>query len=400
MAMKTKSPKKQAAAQDEFWGHMAEEVPRADIAAVSKADKRIKWYRWYVKANLILLPVALLGILSCVPKLTEPTPEQIIPVSEINSPTKAAAMQAVTNWLGQYPTPLPGGKLLSWDGAKVQSEPSITIDPSNDQPVETQGLQLHTLTLVTENGALFTTTVQVGYSEFRGAQVIGSPTLIPRAPDDVSKWANLTSWPNLSTIQASDSVKDAAAAWAKAFTSGDPKALRLAVGDQAANHSYVPLVQATASDVRVEEAAAPKAAEGKGAVENSPVITARISFAVAWDGIEVDKNRGGAAPRVVYDVLIQQADTASPVIVAWGGAGSGESLKAYSNAVIDREIGADALTGPTDPRTVVAKAQAAEAAAKSDAEAAKAESSPVATAAPKATATATPKATPTPSAKK
>lgn len=394
MAMKnTKTPKKQAAAQDEFWGHMAEEIPRADVAAVSKADKRIKYYRWYVKANLFLMPVALLGILSCVPKLTEHTPPQIMPVSEINSPTKAAAMQAVTNWLGQYPTPLPGGKLLSWDGAEVQSEPSITIDPSNDQPVETQGLQMHTLTLVTESGALFTTTVQVGYSEVRGAQVIGSPTLIPRAPDDISKWANLTSWPHLTTIQAADPVKQAAAAWAKAFTSGDPNALRLAVGDQAANHSYVPLIQATASDVRVEEAAAPKAPEGKGAVENSPVITARISFAVAWDGVEVDKNRGGAAPRVVYDVLIQQADTASPVIVAWGGAGSGESLKAYSNAVVDREIGADSLTGPMDPRTVLAKALDA-AAAKADAKAA-ASASPTPTPAP-----ITPKATPTPSAKK
>jgi hypothetical protein len=402
MAMKTKSTRTKPPVQDEFWGHMAEEVPRADVAAVSKADRRMKFNRRYIQANLILLPVALLGILSCVPKLTEPTPQPVIPVSEINSPTKAAAMQAVSAWLSQYPAPLPGGRLLSWDGAKVQSEPEITIDPSNDQPVEKQGLQLHSLTLVTTNGTLYTTTVQVGYSDIRGAQVIGSPTLIPRAPDDTSKWANLTSWPNLATIQATDPVKQAAEAWVKAFTSGDPNALRLAVGDQAGNHSYVPLVQATPDDVRVEEAAAAKGAEGKGAVENPSTITARVSFAVSWAGVDIDKNRAGAAPRVVYDVLIQQAETASPVIVAWGGAGTGESLKPYQNAVVDREIGADALTGPMDSRAIIAKAQAA-AEAKAAAAQAKAEASAAAQAIPEpsqtddgAGAEATPSATPSP----
>lgn len=389
MAMKTKTPKRQPApAQDAFWGQMAEEIPRADVVEVSKAARRIKLYRWYVKANLILLPVAMLGILSMVPKLTETTVIPAAPVSEINSPTKAAAMQAVTTWLGQNPSPLPGGHLLSWDGAKIQAEPGVIEDPTTSKPVEKQGLQLHTLTLVTDNGTLFTTTVQVGYSDIRGAQVIGAPTLMPRAPDDTSKWSNLVSWPNLATVPTTDPVRQSATAWAKAFTSGDPDALRLTVGDQAGNHSYVPLVQAAASDVRVEETAAQRATDGKDeskgdAIANPSVVTARVSFGITWDGTDVDKTRTSSASRVTYDVLIQQADTASPVIVAWDGVGTGESLKPYQNAVVDREIGADALTGPMDPGAVISKAQDT-AAAKTAADA-------------KAKAAAAAKSTPTPS---
>lgn len=384
MATKPKSTKKpDAPAHDEFWGQMAEEIPRADVLEVSKAARRIKMYRWYVRANLILLPVAVLGVLTMLPKMAAQPPVQLAPVSEISSPTKAAAMQAVNNWLGSYPAPLPTGKLLSWDGVKVQQEPEVGVDPVNGQPVEKQGLQLHTLTLVADNGTLFTTTVQVAYSPVRGAQVIGSPALMPRAPDDTGKWNNLTSWPNLATVQAPDPVKQSAEAWVKAFTSGDPATLRLAVHDEEASHAYVPLTQANYTDVRVEEAGAAKKVEGDGAVENATQLVARVSFAVAWDGIDVDKNRAGTPPRMVYDVLINQAETASPVIVAWGGAGTGESLKAYQNAVIDRAIEAESLTGPTDSRVIATKAQAVKAQG----------TAPVT---PKATTPTTPKATPTP----
>lgn len=329
--------------KDNFWEHDAEELPRADMASVDLNAKRQKLYRIWVAGSVVLLPIALLAIIASMPKLLE---EPYVPPAQVNqldSPTKAVAMQTVRTWLAGQPAPLPGGQILSWDGVEIQAEPSITVNPDNDDVKEVQGLQLHTMTLLDSAGAFFTTQVQVGYSTVRGAQVIGTPTLMPRAPDDKATWPNLTPWPNLIKTTTVDPVDQAINAWAKAFTSGDPDALRLSVGDQEANRSYVPLSRATASDVRVGDAA--KRAPEKGDESNSLTealpsqLIVSVSFAVSWGG--ADSSLNSNLPRVSYDVLVDQADTASPKVVAWGGAGTGESLKPFMNAVEGRKITAD-----------------------------------------------------------
>ena len=327
---------------DDFWAKEAEELPRADVAAVQTNGRRIKLYKVWVVASVVLLPVALLAIISFMPKFLEKPPAMPVANNQLDSPTKAVAMQAVKNWLAQSPSPLPGGQVLSWDGVKIQQEPKTTTNTANGQVEEVQGLELHTLTVVSPSGAFFTTQIQVGYSPIRGAQVLGAPTLIPRAPDDKQAWPNLTAWPNLVKTAKPDAVVQSVGAWTKAFTSGDPDALRLAVGDTADNRSYVPLVQVTASDIRVGDVASQKPAKDAPVDEKPKQVVAQVSFAVVWQGQKL--GRSETPSRVTYDVLLDQADTASPKVVAWGGAGTGESLKPYQNAVEGRKITSDIIT--------------------------------------------------------
>jgi hypothetical protein len=320
---------------EDFWGNDAEELPRADVESVQLTAKRIKLYKVWVISSVVLLPIALLAIISFLPKFLEEPVVAPPQVNQLDAPTKAAAMKSVQDWLNKQPSPMPGGKILSWDGVDIQAEPKTTTD-SKGNVSETQGLQLNNLTLISPSGSIFNTQVQVAYSPTRGAKVLGDPTLIPSAPDDKQSWPNLKAWPNLVQTAKLPPVEQAANAWAKAFTSGDPDALRLAVGDTSADRSYVPLVQTTASNVAVGDVASrPLPADAEKDTKPTQVV-AQVSFGIAWEGQNLGTSQ--TPSRVTYDVLIDKADTAAPQVVAWGGAGSGETLKPYMNAVEGRKI--------------------------------------------------------------
>lgn len=353
------APKRSKAQQPaDSWLIDPQELPRADIELKDKTASRQKLYRVMVYGVMFgLFPLSLLANMAMMPKVLEFGTAAVAAPARTDSETKSAAMLAVTKWLAQSPSPLPGGSLLSWDGVDIQAEPDITVDKNNGQTIEKQGLQLHHMTVVSATGSVFSTTVQVAYSKVRGAQVTGDPTLIPKAPDDASSWPNLKSWPNLTKVGATDQMTQAAKSWVEAFTSADPEKLHHMVGDSSTDHSYVPLRGATASDVRIVDAGARLAPDASTDSKPSDVV-ARVSFAVKWDG----QNTGAATTlsRVTYDVLIQKADTGSPVIVAWGGAGTGESLSPYSNA-IDRKLSADGIAAAVPTATPGAPAPAASA---------------------------------------
>lgn len=340
MARKTRQPK---AAAPTPWLSEAEELPRADIELKDKSAKRVKMARVVIISNMVMVPIFALAGVMALPKLLE-TPEPVkVADNLVDSPTKTTAILAVEGWLAQNPAPLPGGRLVSWDGVDVQATPSLTTDENTNQTIETQGLELHTMTVASGTGAAFTTQVQVGFSPFRGAQLIGKPTLIPRAPDDKTSWPNLTAWPNLTKVTKTEEIDQAVSAWVNAFTSGNPNTLRLAIGDTGANRSYVPLTQATPADIQVTDVATHAAgASSSDSTQKRPSsVVARVSFAVRWQGQTVTTS--DTLSRLSYDVLIEKADTAAPVVVAWGGAGSGETLKAYMNALEGRKITQDGI---------------------------------------------------------
>lgn len=352
--------RKNEAAPTLGWLEEADELPRADVEMKDRAAKRQKFFRRSIAGIVyVAFPLSMLCNFAVVPKVLDAKPVVTAQQSQLTSETKPAAMLAVQTWLAQTPSPLPGGQLLSWDGVDIQAQPEVVVNPDNGQTTEKQGLQLHHMTVAASTGQVFDTTVQVGYSKFRGAQVIGSPTLIPHAPDDKAQWPNLLSWPHLTKVTASDPALAAVNTWVEAFTSGNPDKLRLAVGDPADNRSYVPLTEVTASSVNVPDAAArinPKADTNTKPSE----IIARVSFAVQWKG--QDLGRTQTPSRVSYDVLIKKADTAAPVVVAWGGVGTGESLTEYMNGVDGRKITADGVdksvstASPTAPAPAPATA--------------------------------------------
>lgn len=323
----------------DLWADGPDMLPRADITIPDAVSRRLKFNRFYVRVAVFSLPVVLLSNIVMFSEVVggDEAPAQV--QSSVDSPTKSTAMIEVRNWLAADPSPLPGGTVLSWDGAKNQQEYKITTAENGDT-IEQQGIELHKISVTTPSGAIFTTTVQVGYSPVRGAQVIGKPTLLPTAPNDTGSWPNLKTWPGLVAATPSDAVQQSVRAWVTAFTSGDPNSLRLTVGDTQAGRSYVPLVQANATNVSLVEAASFKNDDGTTNPEPDRIV-ARVTFNVTWDGQDVGS--GARLGELTYDVLIDKANTAAPAVVAWGGAGTGESLTPFTNAVEGRVINADGM---------------------------------------------------------
>lgn len=254
--------------------------------------------------------------------------------TEVNfSAGKSVAQAKVAEWLAQTPTPLPGGHIISWDGfdtiaaGKAKSE--------SDNPAN--AAELHHFTLATTLGdktVFYDATVLVNVSDALGAIASTEPTLLPRVPASPQGWSSQV-WAGYDNAQVPDAVNQSASQWAKAFTES-ADALRLYVGDEDGSHSYMPLQGARVLSAAVTNGGYIKV-EGE---EQVKVIIARVELTLAWSSAADAKGS-----KVMYDVRVEQAHTASPKIVAWGPAGTGPTLKKYGNAVTGLTLGGSS----TDP---------------------------------------------------
>ncbi len=340
---------KKARSSANNWWEQAEEVPRAGLPSADKQRKRARWWRVYVWASLVLLPLALVGVVvtagasgSGSAVTAEAGPDKF-------SETRSVALVAVREWLAGDPSPVPGGEVVGWDSATSSTwKPAEGTDPD----LVTQGKfrqETHRVTLSAPGGAMFVASVLVLFDEAHGAVVASSPSLAPVLPAD-SSWAP-NPYPDLDETTPTEDVVTAVSAWVDAYASGDPSLLHQTVGDTDASHSYLPLSGARLRDPVADEAwvvSLVPAEEGTDRVPDSVIVrvSARIDWAVA--PIE-DANE---APEVTFDVLVESANTAAPRVVAWGGPGEGAHLKRHGNAITSRTVAAvtgDATFEDGDP---------------------------------------------------
>lgn len=309
------------------------EVPRAgEPSNPSKRPRRKRFMRWYVISACFLMPLATLTTLTGWQAVSNAAHTQSTVAS--SSPTKAVATKALQDWLKGTPSPVPGGTLQSWDSSRVLKDTS-GIKPETNAPVLTY--EVHSFTVVSSTGRIYDTTVATVFSDATGTQIIGQPTLIPRAPDSTSV-SITTLWPGADNAPISPSVRDAVSVWAKAYTAGDPSALRQTVGDPDAAHSYVPLsgIQSIDNVLVVASANKPISGETVTKGQSASRVIARVTFNALWVGQTVAD--GQKAATLTYDVIIDKANTGSPVVTAWGGPGSGPDMVPFSNAVTGRTI--------------------------------------------------------------
>lgn len=306
--------------------------PRTPHEATLERTGKVRAAITYVVAG-----AAVLAIFASLTTLTaEPTSEDPAATS-LNANTslgKAAALAAVTEWMGAEPAPVPGGEVLSWDGFEPLAAGE---EESGKRGAETGELHYFTVAAPAENTTIFyTTAVLVRVDDLLGASVQGSPSLMPRTPSASNGWSSEV-WPGYKSVTVTDPVREAVTAWSKAFT-GTPAELRLAVGDKNAERSYVPLTGASIASAEVSSAAAPKQDTTKAVTE----VLARITLDVAWGGSK-------KSSPATYDVLVADANTAAPRVVAWGPAGTGPRLSAYGNAVTGTDVKVPAPTTPETP---------------------------------------------------
>jgi len=327
----------------------AEEVPRAGVSDTERLARRQRLYRVVVWAAIIAFPFAVLGVLI---RVTSPTTRTVLSASSAGtgavSPGKAVAYEELFAWLDQTPSPLPGGRVVSWDGAERVSPvrlPKGSADAGPAAPTE-----IDRFLVVSGAGTMYQADVEVVYGA-DGAYALGGPSLEPITAAPASAASGASPWPGVvPSTDVSSAVQAAINSWVTAYTSGSPEELRLSVGDPDGSVTFFPLSG-------IESASATATAVAPTGPAGSDEEMVEVTLAITWDGESTDQAVSGGGPATTMDLLVARASTAAPVVVAWGPAGSGPSLRPYQNAVPDGTTSAPASPPPATARTATSTAQ-------------------------------------------
>jgi len=232
-------------------------------------------------------------------------------------PGKAAAIAALTAWLARTPSPLPGAVLQSWDGAQTQLAPKGERGAGN-QPVD-YVLESDRFTIV-RGAEILTATVLVAVGADGSTAVVGTPSVLPVADRQLTD--QIAPWFAMTVVTAPAPVVDAVQAWARAWASGDPAALKREILDPEANRGYLPLTGASG----ITSVSVTAAAYAGAATAHPATLVVRADVIVDW-------GQERAPAPMTFDLLVSAADTATPTVVAWGPIGSGATLTPYENAI-------------------------------------------------------------------
>ncbi|GAB3762629.1 hypothetical protein [Microlunatus parietis] len=289
-----------------------------------KARRRlITIYLW---VSAILFPFLIFTVIVLGVRVLTPPVANTGPTSDTTATREAAQAQvAVEEWLSSNPSPLPGGRVVAYIGSS--SKPA---QPREGEENVVRTLATYRFVLAAPESKMYETSIQLLITP-SGAIPLTEPALVPirsSAPGagDQAEWP----WPGIDSMSAPAEYTSAVSAWAKAYTGGDPAALKLAVGDPDASRSYLPLTGVTFSAPAIRETGALWAEDQERTRTAKPrQALVRVSFTVVWAAV----GQGTQQPRLTYDLLLDRADTAAPAVVAWGSPGS--ELTPYGNAVTE-----------------------------------------------------------------
>lgn len=340
------------AAETPWQGAGLVEVPDEQSPVNAKQPKWRKRYRLLAWASLIGMPIVLVVDLSLATKVMDPNfgSAAVQVADQVDSVGKATAWLTMQKWLSGDPSPLPGATVVSWDGFSTKSQ-----DKSVSQQVlqawgeKDYTVEMHRFTLVDKAGQVYEADVTVAVDGNGQSEAVGTPSAFPVAPSS-SGWSTKGPWMDTVETTKTDAMSEAVNNWAKAYTSGDSATLRLAVGDQDASHTYMTLAKVGSVSTIIQKAAYKPTLKDKTyeSQQNPSTVIAQVEMKVSWDGQdprEVDSK----GQKQTLDVLIENANTASPRVVAWGATGTGPDLEPYQNAVTGRQIKKDAGQANTQP---------------------------------------------------
>lgn len=337
MAKVKGKPKAKAAVDDIWFGdEHATALPDDTVPELqrrAKQNKRLTKGIWVAMvAGPLAIVLALIAIIATaetrgqvesidLTPTAETAPLPQLQVQEITSPGRFAATQALESWLATVPNPLPGGRIVSWDGATEQDAVDSEAAASG-----TLAVTLEQFTVVDGAGTAYRVTYQVASDPVGGgASVLAGPSLQARVQPATGITQGEVAWPGLETSETPDPVAQAVQTWADAYVSGSPERLHLAVGDTNQDRTYVPISGATHAETAVLASAA--LANEDDDADQQMIVRAEVQ--IGWEGRDADPSPAS----IQMDLLVSRSDTGAPVIVAWGSPGSGPDLHPFENAV-------------------------------------------------------------------
>lgn len=338
-------PRRGTRSQGENWLTDLDEAPSNEgveqFTRMKRTGRRLRWaiftmlffaFPLSLVLNLALASQAIMG----------PDEQAQAPASDQQTPNRSVAMQSVQSWLDSESQPMPGTTLLSWDRVETSQQPVLLTDAeaqaSDATSAEVPGLETHYLSLMDSGGRLYTASVQVAWSEARGATVLSQPSVQARVPADEQSFAETSPWPGSAAVAAAEPVQQAVDVWADSYFSGDPEKLKLTVGDGATDSSYMPMPAAQIESTAITHATVAAGEEVPAEPTASAArMVAQVTLSPRWPGAKTSEAAAGEQA-FTYDVLIEAADTAAPRVVGWGAPGTGMSLSAYTNATTGRVL--------------------------------------------------------------
>jgi hypothetical protein len=330
--------------KEDIWSdeHLAEQ-PAKTSKAVVLSERWIRVIRTYTKMSVWAFPVVAVVVLSLWSNASNAveTPPVVI-TNQVDTAGKSAAILAVNSWMSSKPAPLNGGQIIAWNGFDVKDAKPVPAELERDIIDPTYEVEIHHFTLSDAQGYTYLSDVAVAVDEVEGTSAVTTPSLSPVMPS-ADNWATSGTWYGLQAAPSTDAITVAIDQWARAFASGDPAVLRSIVGDGDATHSYMPLYGVSGVTTQfIAGGSVPKIVQGAVSDDPATTIIAQVRLQLTWtDAPAVGIGQGTGDSTVTYDLLINGADTAAPVVVAWGGPGSGTTLAPYDQAIIDRSIEQD-----------------------------------------------------------
>jgi len=304
------------AMSDDWAEGLAGGVPQAVAPPAARRHKAAfaKAVLWTVVVAFVVLVVAFTSLLTAKPPAA--------PDTSGFSQQKAVAAAYMVTWMasgapvqGRPGPPLQGGVILSADGVSP-----LVYDLPQGAKTDVSAV-LVSFTLADAYGTLWRADVAVQTDSRGNSAVASAPSLTPLPPQAAAAAQEL--WPGLKTTQTDQAVGSAVSDWAAKYASGNPDALRQAVGDPNPDHWYAPLTGVSHISAAVQ---------GATQVDGASVLAVRVGLGVLWLGQDMPQ-AGGIAVSWSLDLLVEAADTASPRVTAWGPPGSGPNLVRFGNAI-------------------------------------------------------------------
>jgi hypothetical protein len=301
--------------------------PNKKVLSNTDHAKRVKLWQIAVVASVISgvfgTPLAVMSFVTS--NFLHSDVEQNI--SELNPYGKAEATLALENYLKDFNDKI----IMSWDGATYVSY----ISPDDNQTDIRSGIATingtvysHTFTIKdVKTNKFYRTNIRTITSQELGTKTFGKLGLIPYNAPAIGAWGlDMPLWANLESVSVPNHIKQNTEQWVKVYFSDDVQALKVLVGDTRTDYIYQPYGFETVRELTVNQGAYLDESQNEMLV-NITIALPKPNAKIVAENIMLS-----------FDLLIYDAQSGMPHIVAWDVAGNGQTLTGYQNAVsIERE---------------------------------------------------------------